>query len=343
MTKVIAVDQLRRFCHEIFKKAGTPDEETEIILDNLIRTSLRGVDSHGIRNIPSYIQRGINQGRITPGAPILVLHETPTTAMWDNNNAFGFVAGKRAMEAAIRKAEVYGIGAVGTCNRTGGFDHIGCLGYYSELAAIQDKIGIVTCSTMPLIAAWGGASRVLGNNPISIAVPAESYPPIVWDIACSQVAAGHLRVMAMRGEPIPEGWILDTAGQPTTDPQAFFDGGALLPFGTYKGYGLATMIDALTGGLGAGCSLDNTMYGHLFMAIDPAGFTPLHEYKARVDRLIAHIKASPTRPGVDEVFVPGELEYRTMQQRLKKGIPIDTPDWEALIQTANALGVEFSD
>jgi len=115
----------------------------------------------------------------------------------------------------------------------------------------------------------------------------------------------------------------------------------LLPFGTYKGYGLAVMIDALTGALGSGCSFDNPRYGHLFLAIDPTGFTPLQEYKERVDRLIEYLKASPTQPGVQEVFVPGEIEYRTMQQRLKEGIPIDTPDWTALTQTAQTLGIDI--
>jgi LDH2 family malate/lactate/ureidoglycolate dehydrogenase len=339
MPKYIQAEKLRKLCIDIFMKAGTSKEETEIVVDNLLRTSLRGVDSHGVRNIPNYINLGINKGGITPGAPIIVLKDTPTTAMWNNNNSFGFVAGKKAMETAMRKADDYGIGAVGTCNPEGGFDHIGSLGYYSEMAALKDKIGIVTCSTMPLIAAWGGASRVLGNNPISIAVPAGKYPPIVWDVACSQVAAGHLMVMAMRGDPIPEGWILNKEGQPTTDPKAFFEGGAMMPFGTYKGYGLATVIDAITGGLGAGCSFDNKRYGHLFIAIDPSGFTPLQDFKARVDRLIEYIKASSKRPGAEEVFVAGEIEKRTMKRRLKEGIPIDDPDWEALSKTARELGV----
>jgi LDH2 family malate/lactate/ureidoglycolate dehydrogenase len=174
-----------------------------------------------------------------------------------------------------------------------------------------------------------------------MAIPAATHPPIVWDIATSQVAVGHLSVMAMRGEPIPEGWILDKNGQPTTNPRDFFDNGMLLPFGTYKGYGLAVMIDALTGALGSGCSFDNPRYGHLFLAIDPTGFTSLQEYKERVDRLIEYLKASPTQPGVQEVFVPGEIEYRTMQQRLKDGIPIDTPDWTALTQTAQSLSIDI--
>ncbi|KON29430.1 hypothetical protein AC480_03200 [miscellaneous Crenarchaeota group archaeon SMTZ1-55] len=337
--KIIQAETLKDLCVNIFTAAGTPPEAAEIVVDNLVRTSLRGVDSHGVRAIPRYINN-IQAGKIVPDAPIIVAKDTLTTALWDNNRGFGFVTGRKAMEAAMHKADSYRIGAVATYNPKEGDDHIGALYYYAELAALKDKIGIVTCSCHPLMAAWGGTSRVIGVNPIAIAIPAAKHPPIVWDIASSQVAIGHLSVMAMRGEAIPEGWILDKEGQPTTNPQDFFEGGAILPFGTYKGYGLAVIIDALTGGLGAGCSFDNTRYGHLFMAIDPSGFTPLQDYKTRVDRLIEYLKASPKRPGVKEVFVPGEIEHRTMEKRLKEGIPIDDPDWDALSKTAQTLGVD---
>ncbi len=339
---IIHAENLTKLCVRMFMAAGTPREEAEIVVDNLVRTSLRGVDSHGVRAIPRYIQN-IADGKIVPDAPIVVIKDTPTTAMWDNNRGFGFVTGKKAMETAMRKADAYGIGAVGTYNPKEGDDHIGALYYYAEMAALKDKIGLVTCSCSPGMAAWGGASRVVGVNPIAIAVPAEKHPPIVLDIATSQVAVGHLSVMAMRGEPIPEGWILDKDGQPTTNPRDFFEGGIFLPFGTYKGYGLAVIIDAITGGLGAGCSFDNPRYGHFFLAIDPAGFTPIQDYKARVDRLIDYIKASTLRPGVKEVFVPGEIEQRTMARRLKDGIPLDDPDWTALTQTAAKLGIDVQD
>ena len=335
----IQSEKLRTLCTDIFVAAGAPRDESVIIVDNLIRTNLRGVDSHGVRAIPRYVQN-VKKGTITPGAPIKVLRETKTTAMWDNNNGFGFVAGRRAMEQAMRRAGEYGTGAVGTQNKSGGDDHIGALYYYSEMAALQDKIGVVTCSTSPIMPAYGATSRLLGVNPISIAVPAGKYPPIVWDIATSQTAVGHLQVMAMRGQPIPEGWILDKEGNPSTNPKDFLDGGMMLPFGTYKGYGLAMIIDAITGGIGAGCSFDNPLYGHVFMAIDPAAFTPIEEFKARIDRLIDYAKASRKKPGVEEIFVPGEIERRTMEKRLKEGIPVDVPDWQALSKTARDLGLD---
>ncbi len=335
----IKAESLKNLCLAILTAAGASQEESEIVAENIIRTNLGGVDSHGVRNIPRYI-RNIKDGTIVPGSPIIIIKDTPTTAMWDVNNAFGFVVGKKAMETAIRKAEEHKFGAVGTYNSKDGEDHIGALYYYAEMAALNDMIGLVTSTRRPLVAAWGGKSRVLGINPVAIAVPAKRYPPIILDMSTTHTSRGHLYVKQMRSESIPEGWIIDKEGRPSTDPQAFFDGGALLPFGTYKGYGLSVVLEAITGGLGAGCSFDTISYGHLYAAIDPTGFTPIQEFKARVDGLIKHLKASPTMPGVEEVYVPGEIENRTMERRLREGIPVDESYWEALLDTARELGVE---
>ena len=184
--KLIQAEKLKKLCIQMFMTAGTPQEEAEIVVDNLVRTSLRGVDSHGVRAIPRYINN-LKEGKIVPEAPIVVMKETLTTAMWDNNRGFGFVTGKKAMEAAMQKADKHGIGAVGTYNPKEGDDHIGALYYYAEMAALKGMIGIVTCSCHPGMAAWGGASKVIGVNPIAIAVPADKHPPIVWDIATSTV------------------------------------------------------------------------------------------------------------------------------------------------------------
>jgi len=336
---IIKAEKLRKLCIASFVAAGVSREEAEIVIDNIVRTNLRGVDSHGVRNVPRYIQ-AVKDGEIVPGASITVLRETPTTAMWDVNNAFGFVAGKKAMETAIKKAEEHKFGAVGTYNSKAGDDHIGALYYYAELAVHKDMIGFVTHTNRPLMAAWGGASRILNINPVSVAVPAGEFPPIILDMSLSPAAVGHLDVMRKRGEPIPEGWILDKEGKPTTDPNAFFDGGAFLPIATYKGYGLSVVLEAINGALGSGCSHDRVSRGHLYAAIDPSGFVPIEEFKARVDSFIRHLKASPTIPGVEEVFVPGEIENRTMEKRLREGIPVDEVFWQPLLDKARELGVD---
>lgn len=342
---IIEVEPLKKMCAAILKAAGTPPEEAEIVVDSIISANLRGVDSHGARNLPRYI-RAIKNGKIEPGAPILTIKETATTALWDVNNAFGFVAGKKAMECAIRKAEQNIFGAVGTYNSKGGFDHIGALGYYSEMAAQKNMVGIVTSSRLPRVAAWGGKSKVLAINPLSIAVPAANNPPINLDISMTNASRGHLKMMMARGEKVPEGWILDSEGNSITDPKVFFEGnesGVLLPFGGHKGYGLEVIIEAITGGLGAGCSLDSTGFGHLYVAVDPSGFVPLEAFKSRIERLIMHLKASATIPGVEEVFIPGEIENRMKLKRMKEGIPLEDVFWNELKDTAEGLGIRTQD
>ena len=337
----VKAEPLKELCVNILKAAGTPPDDSEIVADIIVRANLRGVDSHGIRNLPRYIKE-IKSGDIVPGATIKVIKETPTTALLDVNNNFGFIAGKKAMEKAIEKAEQNWIGAVGTYNSKGGDDHIGALYYYSELAAQKDMIGVVHATRGPRVAAWGGNSKVLGINPMSIAVPAANAPPINLDISMTYTSRGHLGVKAVRGESVPEGWILDPEGQPTTDPKKYFEGnqGTLLPFGTYKGYGLAVVLEAITGGLGSGCSHDSIGYGHFYMAINPAGFVPINEFKERAEAFIKHLKASDTVPDVEEVFIPGEIENRTREKRLKEGIPLDDVFWDALLETAKDVGVD---
>lgn len=339
MPHIIEAGRLKKLSIAILAAAGTPQEESEIVAENIIRANLRGVDSHGVRNIPRYID-DIKCGKITPGVSFTVLNETSTTAMWDVNNAFGFVAGKKAMETAIEKAKQYKMGAVGTYNSKGGDDHVGALYYYSEMAAQKGMIGAVL-STSPLsrVAPWGGTKGALSVNPVSIAIPAENYPPIIFDISCTPVSVGHLAVMMARAESVPEGWLIDKEGKPTTDPQAFFAGGALLPFGTYKGYGLAVIIEAITGALGSGCSHDSIGFGHFYAALDPSGFVPFKEFTARIDGFIGRLKSVPPMSGVEEVFIPGEIENRTMEKRLKEGIPVDDTFWEKLLNTARELGI----
>ena len=337
----IKAEPLKKLCIAILEASGTPEDEAEVVSDIVIRANLRGIDSHGVRNIPRYIKE-IRSGDIHPGASIKVVKETATTALWDVNNAFGFVAGKKAMEKAIDKAGKHWIGAVGTFNSKGGDDHIGALYYYSEMAALQDMIGIVHSTRLPRAAAWGGKSKALAINPLSIAVPAANSSPINLDISMTPTSRGHLDVKAARGETVPDGWILDPDGKPTNDPKKFFerDHGIFIPFGAYKGSGLAVVLEAITGGLGSGCGKDSIGFGHLYVAINPAGFVPVNEFKERIESFIKHLKASDRMPDVEEVFVPGEIENRTREKRLKEGIPVDDVFWEALLKTAKDVGVD---
>lgn len=341
-------DQLKRLGFAIFRAVGVPADEAEIVTEILVTTSLHGIDSHGVRAIPMYIET-IKKGDeayypLRPGTPIKVLVDTPTTAMWDAGAAFGFVVGKKAMETAIEKAKRYKFGSVGTT----GTGHIGALHYYSLMAAKQDMIGITLCRGGGHAAApYGGVDGRLGINPFSVAIPAEEHKPIFLDMATTTVAVGHLAVMKTRGQKIPAGWLINKKGEwvQEFDLEALLKGEvAPVGFGgrdsEYKGYGLSVIIEALAGAIGAGCSLDEKGFGHVFSAIDPTGYCPIEDFKARVDSMIRHVKSSNKRPGFKEILVPGEPEWRKQEKRKKEGIFIDDPWWDKIVETAEKLGLD---
>jgi uncharacterized oxidoreductase len=339
-------NQLKKLSFAIFRAAGATEEEAETVTEILVAANLRGVDSHGVIQIPDYIDaiKGRGRGLIEPGAPIKVVRDTPTTALWDVNNGFGFVAGKKAMKTAIEKAKKYKIGMVATFNSKGGFDHIGALFYYARLAVEQDMIGIVTCTDYYPTAPYGGTERRLGINPIAIGIPTKRWKPILLDMGTAMAASGRLRLMHARGEKIPEGWLIAPDGRWVTDYLEYAAGkAAMVPFGEYKGYGLNVCIEAITGGFGAGCSLDKkgVGLGHTYTAIDPTGFCPIDEFKARVDSLIDHLKTSKLRPGFKEILYPGEKETREEERRAREGIFIDPPFWERIVKVCEELNVDW--
>lgn len=338
---------LRALSTAIFLAAGASDEEAQIVSRILVDTSIHGVDSHGVRAIPGYIKKineGLNAERypLVPGTPIQTLVETPTTAMWDAGPGFGFVAGYKAMQTAIDKARTYKMGSVGLT----GTGHIGALYWYSNFAAQQNMIGLTLCRGGGHAAApYGGVDGRLGINPLCFAIPAGKYPPIILDMATTGVAMGHLQVMAVRGQPAPEGWLIQPDGTWSTDPLANLKGTAQPvgfghPYSEYKGYGLSIIVEALAGAIGSGCSLDEIGFGHTFTAIDPTGYCPLDEFTGRIEAMIEHLKSSRTRPGVEEILYSGEPEWREEANRRRLGIFVDDPWWQNIVKTANELGVD---
>jgi uncharacterized oxidoreductase len=290
--------------------------------------------------LPRYLDQ-VKKGTMKFGVDVETVRETPSTALLNGNWGFGQVIGVRAMELAIEKARSHTISLVGVFN----CNHIGMVAHYPMMALEHDMIGVALCNSSPEVTPFGGRMRKLGTNPIAVAIPANKEKPIVLDMATSVVAAGKIRARHAKGEKTPEGWIIDNDGQPTVDPAVFMSlKGMLLPVGGYKGYGLSLIVDVLGGALtGTGCSSTEFKRGNgvIMYAINIESFTPVATFKERVDSLIRSIKSTPTAPGFSEILIPGEPEFRTMEERLKRGIEVDDTTWQALKSLGKELGIDI--
>jgi LDH2 family malate/lactate/ureidoglycolate dehydrogenase len=332
---------------DMLEAAGIPRMESEIMMEILIDTSLRGIDSHGVRALPRYI-RERREGGFRSGDEIKVLRDYPVTAMWDATNVNGFVVGTKAMEAAMERAEKYKMGSVGCL----GPAHNGALYWYTLLATRKDMVGVVLQrGARQVVAPYGGVEGRLGTNPFAIGIPSEEGEPILLDMATNAVATGHFLTMKMRGERIPEGWLIDKDGNWVEEYDADASRrGEMAPvsFGgktsEYKGYGIKVVLEALAGGIASGCSLDaSTRYDLIYMAIDPTGFCDIDDFKERVDSMRRHLKSSEKRPGFKEIYLPGELESLEKEKRLEEGILIDDEFWEEIEMTTRELDVKIED
>ncbi len=342
-------DQLKSICIDIFKAIGVAEDKAQIVANLLVEANLAGHDSHGVLRLPQYV-RMIQDKDIQPDAEIeIVPPETPSSAVIDGHWGFGQVIVTQAMEIAIAKARTHVVSAVNVYN----CNHIGRLADYVLMAARAKMIGVLFVNGHGAdqgTAPWGGIARRLGTNPMACAIPTGREDPMLIDITTSVVAGGKLRAYRNRGEALPEGWLIDSAGNPSTDPAVYFDAprGALLPFGGiagHKGYGLGLLVDILAGAMcEAGCSrpaaprLGNAL---LAIAINIENFIPIADFEGHVARLIDFVKASPTAPGYDEISIPGERSARTRRDRLANGIPLDDATWESLVETARRVGVEI--
>ncbi|MFQ6075140.1 MAG: Ldh family oxidoreductase [Candidatus Bathyarchaeia archaeon] len=326
-------EELIREVVSILGRFGVGDDEASIVADALVEANLRGVESHGVRLLPVYVNR-IKHGTLRPGLEPKVVSEAPSTALLDGGFGFGQTIGVKAMEMAVRKAHETGVGVVGVKN----INHFGMAAYYALQAIKQGVIGMAFCNTKPHVVAWGGRMPVLGTNPICVGVPAGEEMPIVLDMATSAAAWGRVRMARDRGEEIPRGWAVDERGRVTTDPAEAMEGG-LLPFGGYKGYGLALLVDILSGvltgaesGPGVISLWDEEEFptlGQLFVALD---FNRMgaEGFRGKVDALIRAVKGSPPAEGVEEILMSGEREFKVRERRLREGIPIDEGTWKAL-------------
>jgi L-2-hydroxycarboxylate dehydrogenase (NAD+) len=343
---ILTLEREKSVIRILLRRLGASEEEADATAEVLAEGDLRGFASHGLLRLP-YILRALERGRIIANAKVKVVRETPATALIDGGHGLGHPVAIRAMRLAIEKAKGQGIGAVGVRNS----NHFGIAGYYAEMAAREGLIGLVTTTTDALVHPWGGVEPLLGTNALAIGIPAKPHP-VLLDMAMSVAARGKL-VEAMKiGKPIPEGWAIDSEGRPTTDPKKALEG-ALSPFGGVKGYGLALVLELLAGplvGAATGKEVRGTLEpvdgfctkGDFMMAINPAAFVPADRFKVQVQKFVAQLKASRKAPGIEEILVPGEPEFRTREKRLREGIPIADEVWAEIEHFAKKLGVDLT-
>jgi len=337
--------KLRTFISDVLQAMETPHDDASFIATVLVEADLRGVDSHGVTRLPGYVGM-IDNGVANPLPDIKQVVDAGACAVFEGDLAFGMLAARRSMNTAIEKAKDHGLGMSISRNMT----HTGLVGYYTMMAAAEGLIGIAMNNGPTIVPAFGGATPLYATNPFSVAFPGGEEEPIVLDMATSMVAAGWLRLMEKQGEKIPTTWGLDRNGKPTDDPTEVLQHGHLQWAGGYKGFGLATMIETLTGVLSGGLfgldspplkhfGLDPLMQSGAYIAIDVSRFMPLHEFKERADRLVRMIHSSATVPGVDRIYVSGEIEFEKKRERLANGIPMSEPVYEELCGLSERFGV----
>jgi LDH2 family malate/lactate/ureidoglycolate dehydrogenase len=341
----IEIAKLVEFIARALSVAGIPPEDALQVAALMAEADARGGDAHGVFRLPQYIKQ-IQSGAVNPRPNIQIVTSQAGTALIDGDNAIGHLVMKRATELAIEKARVCGVAWVGTRRS----NHAGPAQLYPRMIAAQDMIGLYFCvGNTNLVPPWGGTEVLLSTNPIAIAVPAMRRPVISLDMATTNTAFGKIRLKAQRGEPMPEGWMIDKQGKALTDPKRASEG-FLLPIGGPKGYGLALMIGLLAGTLNGGAFgrdvVDYTVdsktpsnTGQSIVAVNIAAFADVQSFKEQVDEVWDLMKSSPTLPGVDEVRLPGEHSEQIYRERMAHGVPLSDAQRKVLDELADRLGI----
>lgn len=332
--------ELRDVATRVFRAAGADAEPTEILVDHLVGANLAGHDSHGVQHIPNYVG-GIQKGNIKPNAVPRIVRETATSALVDGGWTFGQVSALYGTDVAIAKAKQSGVAAVGVVRCT----HIGRLGTYPSRASRQNVVLMVTIGDLlGMTAPFGGSKGVFGTNPFAFGFPADQHEDVMIDFATSNIAAGKVAVARAKHEAVPPGSILDRNGYPTTDPNAFYDGGVLLPFGGHKGSALAVLSTLLSQHLvpSGDFAEGHKQTGTFILAIDTGLFRDPSDVEKEADAVIDQIQAIPPASGFSRVLTPGEPEVYTTRKRRDEGVPVPEDTWDAIKKTAAELGVEIS-
>ncbi len=355
---LLTTRQLRTFTEAVFRAIGCPNADATLAADVLVSADLRGIDSHGVARLPGYV-RLYDNDRLNPRPQIHVVHQTPSTAVVDGDRGLGLVVGPAAMQIAIEKARQVGTGWVAVRNS----NHFGIAGYHALLAVPHNMIGQAMTHAAPLVAPTFSLDKLLGTNPIAVAVPALTEPPFLADFASTAVAYGKLEILQRKNQSIPEGWAQDANGNATTDAHAIRNGGALLPLGSdrehgsHKGYGLGAIVDIFSGVLSganfgpwvppfATAGFMQTQEGvgigtgHFFGAMRIDAFRPADEFKASMDVWIQRFRQARAVDG-RQVLIPGDPERIMEAERLANGIPVVEPVVNSLKELGERFGVKL--
>jgi L-2-hydroxycarboxylate dehydrogenase (NAD+) len=352
---VYPIDQLRSFTLSIFQKIGCSPADALLATNVLLSADLRGIDSHGLARLSGYV-RLWEAKRINATPTIKTVYETPSTAVVDGDAGLGLVVAPKAMEVAIAKAKQVGTGWVSVKNS----NHFGIAGYHAMMALEHDMIGITMTNASPLVAPTFSVERMLGTNPIAVAIPAKEQPPFVADLATTTAANGKLEILQRKNKLAPTGWIQDKSGNSSTNPHELKDGGALIPLGSdyehgsHKGYALGSVVDifsAVLSGANYGPWVPPFVaflqppsdpvgqgIGHFFGAMRVDAFRPADEFKAHMDNWISRFRNATPVEGRARVLIPGDPEREMEKIRLKEGIPLN----EKVVEDLQTLGQKFS-
>jgi ureidoglycolate dehydrogenase (NAD+) len=346
-TKNVSVSELTDFGVAALRKCGVSEADARVTIDVLVTTDTFGVYTHGVKCLRGYIVR-LRAGGLKADAVPCVDREGPAWAIVDGQNALGMVTSVFAMNKAIEKAKTAGMAYVGVRNSC----HFGAAGYYATLAAKAGMIGMAMANDYPSMAILGAKKAVLGTNPFAYAVPAGKNDPIFLDIASSTVAGGKVRIAQAKNQKIPDTWMVDADGIPTTDPFLYPGSASLLPFAGHKGYGIALMIENLAGvltGTGAMWDLNNwidgrkdipTNHGAAFLAFNVGAIIGLDAFKKRVDQLIQELHDTPKAKGTERLYVPGEMEWENRKKALANGVALPADVMDSLRALAGELDLK---
>ena len=337
-------DELRTLVTTIFEHCGMNARDAGLLADSLVFADLRGVYSHGVLRVPEYVKKLTDDGVNPQGRP-KVVQDSGACMVVDGGNSMGQIGVHFAMEQVIERARTTGIAAAAIR----GSNHCGALAYFAVQALEHDMIGLATTNALPTMAPWGGAERILGINPLAIAIPAGDEFPIVYDAAFSGSSHGKIRIHHQKGLTWPEGWALDSEGNPTTDPAVAING-LLMPIGSFKGTGLAMIMGILSSmlsGASYGTELGNMeegpkpgQDGHFVAAIRIGAFEDITHFKSRIDSAVRQIHECRLAEGFEQIYAPGEKEYINQEAHLCDGIPLNPVTLADLRQVACNLGIE---